>query len=108
MTRAAGVAIVHTDSPDYPAIGDAAGAVSYARLLRAREEEPTGYTRAEIDRWCATAKDWAAGRTPDAFPLAAPEASVPATSRDVFVFYINGAKVRAPQAAMAMIERLDG
>ncbi len=106
LARAAGVGIVHTDSPDYPAIGDAGGAVSYARLMNAREEEPTGYSAAEIDRWCAVARDWAAGRTPDAFPLAAPDAPAPATPRDVFVFYINGAKVRAPHAAMTMIERL--
>ena len=106
LTREAGVSIVHTDSPKYPAIGDAGGPVSYARLLRAREEEPTGYAPAEIDRWCAVAQDWAAGRTPDAFPLAAPDDPAPARPRDVFVFYINGAKVRAPHAAMATIERL--
>jgi uncharacterized protein YecE (DUF72 family) len=106
MARAAGVGIVHTDSPDHPAFGDASGAVSYARLMNAREEEPTGYSPAEIDRWAAVAKDWAAGRVPDAFPLAAPGEPAPSTPRDVFVFYINGAKVRAPHAAMTMIERL--
>ena len=46
--------------------------------------------------------------TPDAFPLAAPEDVPPAKPRDVFVFYINGAKVRAPHAAMAMIAGLEG
>ena len=107
MTRKAGVAIVHTDSPDYPAIGDASGAVSYARLMNAREDEATGYAPAEIDRWCSVARDWAAGHTPDAFPLAAP-AMPKAAPRDVFVFYINGAKVRAPHAAMATIARLRG
>ena len=106
LARKAGVSIVHTDSPDHPAIGDASGPVSYARLMDAREEEPLGYTSAAIDRWVDIARDWAAGGTPDAFPLAAPDAVPPAKPRDVFVFYINGAKVRAPHAAMAMIERL--
>ncbi len=106
LARAAGVSIVHTDSPDYPAIGDPAGAVSYARLMNAHEDEPAGYAPGEIDRWCAAARDWAAGRTPAAFPLAAPGDAAPATPRDVFVFYINGAKIRAPHAAMATIERL--
>jgi uncharacterized protein YecE (DUF72 family) len=108
LCRKAGVSIVHTDSPDYPAIGDASGPVSYARLMNAREEEPTGYMPAEIDRWIGVARDWAKGATPDAFPLAAPDEVPPETPRDVFVFYINGAKVRAPHAAMAMIERLGG
>jgi uncharacterized protein YecE (DUF72 family) len=106
LIRAAGVSVVHTDSPDYPAIGDASGPVHYARLMNAREEEPAGYTLAEIDRWTAAAKGWARGETGDAFPLAAPDAPAPDRPRDVFVFYINGAKVRAPHAAMAMIEKL--
>jgi uncharacterized protein YecE (DUF72 family) len=106
LARAANCAIVHTDSPDYPAIGDASGPVTYARLMNAREEEPTGYAPAEIDRWAALAKGWAAGEPGDAFPLAAPEAPAAPAPRDVFVFYINGAKVRAPHAAMATIEQL--
>jgi uncharacterized protein YecE (DUF72 family) len=107
LARAAGVAICHTDSPDYPAIGDASGPVRYARLLRAREEEPTGYAPAEIDRWAGVTRDWAAGRDTDAFPLAAPDDAVKPAGADTYLFYINGAKVRAPHAAMATIARLD-
>jgi uncharacterized protein YecE (DUF72 family) len=106
LCRAANVSIVHTDSPDHPAIGDASGPVSYARLMDAQEAEPLGYPSAAIDRWVDVSRDWAKGGTPDAFPLAAPDDVPPAKPRDVFVFYINGAKVRAPHAAMAMIERL--
>ncbi len=106
LVRKAGVSVVHTDSPDYPAIGDASGPVSYARLMNAREEEPTGYAPAEIERWTQVAQVWAAGETGDAFPLAAPDVPGTKAPRDVFVFYINGAKVRAPHAAMATIEAL--
>ena len=106
LCRKAGVSIVHADSPDHPAIGDASGSVAYARLMDAREEEPLGYASDAIDRWVGVAKDWAKGGTPDAFPLAAPDDVPAAKPRDVFVFYINGAKVRAPHAAMATIERL--
>jgi uncharacterized protein YecE (DUF72 family) len=106
LCRKAGVAIVHTDSPDYPAIGDASGAVSYARLMDTSEDEPTGYPASAIARWTEVARDWARGATPGAFPLAAPD-DVPAPRpRDVFVFYIGGAKVRAPHAAMATIAGL--
>jgi len=107
LCRKAGVSIVHTDSPDYPAFGDASGPVSYARLMRTREAEPTGYAAAEIDRWADVARGWSKGEASDAFPLAAPDTAVTATPRDVFLFYISGAKVRAPQAAMATIARLD-
>lgn len=105
MARAANVGIVHTDSPDYPAIGDASGTVSYARLMRTSEEEPAGYAPAAIDRWAEVARAWAAGHTPDAFPLVAPD-ETRTPPRAVFMFFIGGAKVRAPHAAMATIARL--
>lgn len=108
LCRKAGVSIVHTDSPDYPAIGDASGPVSYARLMNTREEEETGYSLPEIGRWVEVGKEWAAGQAGEAFPLAAPGDAVPTTPRDVFLFYISGAKVRAPHAAMATIEMLKG
>lgn len=100
------VSIVHTHSDEYPPIGDASGPVSYARLMQTREEEATGYTASEIDRWVDVAKGWAAGETGDAFPLAAPADPAPKTPRDVYLFYISGAKVRAPHAAMATIGKL--
>lgn len=106
LCRAAGVAIVHGDSADYPALADVSGNFVYARLEDAREEEPTGYAPAALDRWAAVARDWAAGRSPDGLPYVA--AAAPARPRDTFVFMINGAKVRAPQAAMALLQRLGG
>jgi len=105
MARAAGVALVFADSADYPAIADVTGDFVYARLENAVEHEPTGYTSSELDRWAAAARTWAGGGQPDGLPYAdktAPEK----TPRDTFVFFINGAKVRAPAGAMALIERL--
>jgi uncharacterized protein YecE (DUF72 family) len=106
LCRQANVSIVHTHSDEYPQIGDASGPISYARLMMTSEKEATGYAPAEIDRWVKVAQDWAKGGTGTAFPLAAPEDLAPANPRDVFLFYISGAKVRAPHAAMATIERL--
>jgi uncharacterized protein YecE (DUF72 family) len=106
LCRQHGVSIVHTHSDDYPQIGDASGPVSYARLMRTREEEATGYPTHEIDRWVDVAKQWARGGTGDTFPLAAPADPAPKTPRDVYLFYISGAKVRAPHAAMATIAKL--
>jgi uncharacterized protein YecE (DUF72 family) len=104
MARAAGVAIVFADSADYPAIADVGGDLVYARLEAAREDEATGYSAEELDRWAAVARGWAAGDSPAGLPYAADAA--PRQPRDVFVFAINGAKVRAPAAAQALIERL--
>ncbi len=105
MARAAGVAIVFADSPDYPMIPDHAADFVYARLLNAREEEPTGYDAAALDGWTGVAREWAEGGSPADLPYVA-EDRAPKRPRDVFVFMINGAKVRAPAAAQAMLARL--
>lgn len=107
MARAAGVAIVFADSADYPAIADVTGDFVYARLENAREEEPAGYSPAELDHWAAAAKSWADGENPPGLPYVSAEPP-PRAARDAFVFFINGAKVRAPAGAKALIERLGG
>lgn len=105
LCRAAGVAIVYADAIDYPAIADVSGDFVYARLESAVEEQPTGYPPADIDRWATAAKTWSAGGVPEGLPYVEPAA--PAKQpRETFVFFINGAKIRAPQGAMALIERL--
>ena len=104
MARAAGVAIVFADADDYPCIPDVSGDIVYARLQRCVEEEATGYGAEALDRWAETAKAWARGESPAGFPYAAEPA--PRQPRDTYVFFISGAKVRAPHAARALIERL--
>ncbi|WP_242137991.1 DUF72 domain-containing protein [Sphingomonas sp. TREG-RG-20F-R18-01] len=106
LARAAGVAIVYADSTDYPAIADVSGTFVYARLEAAVEDEPAGYAPPALDRWAEAARAWAAGGAPEDLPYVADPA--PVTPRDTFVFFINGAKVRAPHGAMALIERVSG
>ena len=106
MARAAGVSLVFADSAEYPAIADVTGDFVYARLEKAVESVPTGYTAAELDRWLEVAQAWAAGGQPDGLPYASPEP--PAKKpRDTLVFFIHGAKVRAPAGAMALLERIN-
>lgn len=85
-----GVVTVHTDSPKYPQIADAQGAFAYLRLMRSRSDCETGYPAEELDQWAAGARAWTSG----------------ADARDAFVFFINGAKERAPAAATAFLQRL--
>jgi uncharacterized protein YecE (DUF72 family) len=105
MARAAGVAIVYADSADYPAIADVTGDFVYARLEAAEEAHPAGYAPAALDRWAVAARTWAKGGRPEGLPYVEDSAPVK-QARDTFVFFINGAKVRAPQGAMALIERV--
>jgi len=87
LAKRAGAAVVHADHPEYPALQGHDVGFSYARLMRTREEEPTGYSASEIRRWADEAREQAA-------------------RGDVYAFFISGAKVRAPAAAQAMIVAL--
>jgi uncharacterized protein YecE (DUF72 family) len=90
LARRYGCTTVHTDSPKYPNIVDEQAPFAYLRLMRSEAQEPAGYAPAALDAWAAGARGWSRG----------------AQARDAFVFFINGAKERAPAAAMALLERL--
>ncbi len=87
MARDAGAAVVLADHETYPAIHGADVGFSYLRLMRAREEEAAGYAAIDMNRWATTVRDRAA-------------------HGDVFAFFISGAKVRNPAAALDLIARL--
>jgi uncharacterized protein YecE (DUF72 family) len=105
LMRESGVAIVYADSADYPAIADVSGDFVYARLENGVEEEPAGYAPKALDGWAEATRTWAAGGQPEGLPVFG-DAPAPKEPRETFVFFINGAKVRAPHGAMALIERL--
>ena len=105
LARERGAAIVVADDDTHPQIADITADFVYARLQDQREAEPTGYPPAALGRWAEVAKDWAAGEEPAGLDYVS-RGSAEKTKRDVFVFMINGAKVRAPAAAMALLERV--
>lgn len=105
MARAAHVAIVFADHATYPEIADLTADFVYARLQRTREEEPAGYSAAALDRWAGVARAWAAGENPAGLDYVS-DARAEAKPRDVFAFFISGAKPRNPAAAEALIGRL--
>jgi len=82
------IAVARVDDAKHPAFDELTADFVYLRLRRCAEEEPTGYPPAALDDWAERARGWAA------------------EGRDVFLYFINGAKVRAPAAAQALIQRL--
>jgi uncharacterized protein YecE (DUF72 family) len=106
LLRRAGVAVAFADSDVHSSIADLAADFVYARLQRTTESEPTGYGPADLDRWAERFRTWADGGEPEDLPRISPVAPGPPTPRPCFVYMISGAKVRAPAAAMALIERL--
>ena len=53
------------------------------------------------------AETWAKGGAPKDLPLVDGAKGAKATARDVFVYFIHEGKVRAPAAAMELIQRLE-
>ena len=87
LARGRKMAIVFADDDEFPCIDEPTADFVYARLQRSRDID-TGYEAAALDQWADKARGWAGG------------------DRDVFVFFIAGAKIRNPAAAQALIERL--
>ena len=88
LCRARNIAVVLEDSDDYPTIESDTADFAYARLQRMREEIPTGYDGAALEGFAHKARGWRKD------------------GRDSYIFLINGAKIRAPAAALALQERL--
>ncbi len=116
LARAHKVAIVYADDDDFPAIADTTADFVYARLQRAREDVPNGYDDVTLKAWHGRAIAWEQGHVPDGLPAygtpkpgdakKAAKGAAKGTAkaqRDVFVYMINGAKVRAPAAAQALL-----
>lgn len=88
LCRARNIAVVLDDSDDYPAVEADTADFTYARLQRMSEDLPTGYDSASLDGFAECARKYQSA------------------GKDAYIFMINGAKVRAPAAALALQERL--
>jgi len=85
-----GAAIIYAEddeAPEWPRIDQPIADFTYARMMSSKPDEPTGMTPAELDGIAKQTRDWA-------------------KRGDVFAYFIAGAKVRNPAAAMALIEKL--
>lgn len=105
LARRYKVATVFTDADKFPSFADLTGEFVYARLMMSHADLETGYESTALDTWAERARQWAAGDAPADLPTLE-DAPARGKPRDVFVYFINGAKERAPAAAMAFLDRL--
>jgi len=106
LARAHGVATVFTDSDKFPSFANLTADFAYARLMNSDAKLKTGYAPKALATWAGRAQQWAEGGAPDDLPRVDESDDVAAKARDVFVFFINGAKEKAPAAAGALIAKL--
>ena len=105
LLRKFSMPVVFTDHVEYPSIADVTGDFVYARLQQGKDTVPTAYPPKEISAWAGRLAEWAKGGEPDDLNRVGP-AGKKAKPRDVYAYVIHEGKVRAPAAAMALIERL--
>ena len=98
LLRRHGVALVVADTAGrWPAFDEVTSDFVYVRLHGSEELYASGYAPAELDRWAARITAWSRGEgTPDGRP------------RDVYVYFDNDARGRAPHDAIALAERIPG
>ncbi|HEX3886981.1 MAG TPA: DUF72 domain-containing protein [Phenylobacterium sp.] len=105
LARKYGATICLADHFTYPMIADVSGDVVYARLQTGSDDVPTAYAPKDLDAWVGRFRTYAHGDAPGDLNMAAPGDPAPVKPRDVYAFVIHEGKVRAPAAAMAMIEK---
>ncbi len=98
------VALVVADTVEWPLLGDLTADFVYCRLHGSEELYASGYDDAALDRWAARVRRWTSGGEADDLPHVAGPA--PPRPRDVFVYFDNDAKVRAPFDAQGLLRRL--
>ena len=88
LCRDHNVAVVYDDDDEFPCIEADTADFTYARLQRMQSEIPTGYAEGALKRFADKARQWSAD------------------GRESYIFMINGAKERAPAAALALQQLL--
>jgi uncharacterized protein YecE (DUF72 family) len=105
LLRKHNVALVCADTVEWPLLMDLTSDFVYCRLHGSEELYASGYDGAALDEWAARVVSWAAGGEPaDAQRVAGKARRL---NRDVFVYFDNDAKVRAPFDARALRARVD-
>lgn len=107
LLREHGIGLVVADTAGkWPRLEDVTADLVYARLHGDVELYVSGYDDVALDRWASRIRAWVAGTEPADARRFGPAAPLAPDGRDVFVYFDNDAKVRAPVDAMALARRL--
>jgi uncharacterized protein YecE (DUF72 family) len=106
LLRRHNVALVCADAVEWPRWLDLTSDFVYCRLHGSEELYASGYDAEALDRWAKRVKVWARGNEPPDAVKVIPKAGPKLRARDVFVYFDNDKKVRAPFDAQSLMKRL--
>lgn len=107
LLRKYNIALVVADTAGkWPFLEDVTSDFIYVRLHGDSELYVSGYTGTALKTWARKVRTWTSGGTPRGAKRASHKSPRKRTSRDVFVYFDNDAKVRAPVDAMTLAHQL--
>jgi uncharacterized protein YecE (DUF72 family) len=107
MLRSYDVALVCADTVEWPRLMDVTSDFVYCRLHGSEELYASGYDDQALDTWAVRVAAWARGGEPKDAERVIKSLGPKKPSRDVFVYFDNDAKVRAPVDAQGLIARVE-
>lgn len=98
--------VVADTAGKWPFIEDVTADFIYIRLHGGEELYVSGYGDEALNEWARKIRIWSAGKNPSGTRTLSKPASVSRNGRDVFVYFDNDVKVRAPYDAMSLAHKL--
>jgi uncharacterized protein YecE (DUF72 family) len=106
LLRAFDVALVCADTVEWPRRMDVTSDFIYCRLHGSEVLYASGYGKKELDHWAKRVAAWATGKEPTDAERILDHPVHKKGSRDVYVYFDNDAKVRAPFDAKSLVARV--
>jgi uncharacterized protein YecE (DUF72 family) len=100
------VGLVVADTVEWPLLMDVTADFVYCRLHGSEKLYTSSYSQEAIDAWADRVVRWSGGQEAEDEKKASNIAAVAAEARDVFVYFDNDAKVRAPFDAQELMRRI--
>jgi uncharacterized protein YecE (DUF72 family) len=100
------ISLVVADAVEWPLLMDLTADFVYVRLHGSEQLYASGYESKAIDAWAHRILDWTQGREAADGRKASSRKALRAARRDVYVYFDNDAKVRAPFDAQALEARV--
>ena len=101
------IALVVADTVDWPLLMDVTADFVYCRLHGSEQLYASGYEADAIDIWARRVVVWSGGGEVTDGKRAYPKPGQKRATRDVFVYFDNDAKVRAPFDAQSLRKRVE-
>ncbi len=106
LLRQNNVALVCADTVEWPRLMDVTSDFMYCRLHGSEVLYASGYDEGALDTWARRVVTWSTGSEPEDAERIINQPCPLTMPRDVYVYFDNDAKVRAPYDAQGLMQRV--